>query len=145
MPCTKSRSGLINSEELIQTLQQQYAAQAAFQLLTGDFQRTDRTSMARHSPHAWTINRPDLYRLDLVPWRRWANGFSCLFFVMVGAPFAIRLRNADMWTTFGLCFLPILLVYYPLLMYGLDRAKSGVCRPTAFGWVICACWGSASG
>jgi lipopolysaccharide export system permease protein len=48
---------------------------------------------------------------------------------MVGAPLAIRLRNADIWTSFGLCFLPILLVYYPLLMYGLDRAKIGVLPP----------------
>ena len=34
-----------------------------------------------------------------------------------------------MWTSFGLCFLPILLLYYPLLMYGLDRAKSGALPP----------------
>jgi lipopolysaccharide export system permease protein len=42
---------------------------------------------------------------------------------------AIRMRNADMLTSFFLCFLPILLVYYPLLMYGLDRAKAGEINP----------------
>jgi lipopolysaccharide export system permease protein len=89
-----------------------------------------------------------LHRLELVTWRRWANGFSCLFFVMVGAPLAIRLRNADVWTSFGLCFLPILLVYYPLLMYGLDRAKCGALPPYSIwlgnvvlllggAWLIC--------
>ncbi len=114
--------------EEMRNLQQQLAAEAAYQMLTGDF--------AGLAGPPWTTNQRrlqdaqyQLYRLKLVPWRRWANGFSCLFFVMVGAPLAIRLRNADMWTSFGLCFLPILLVYYPLLMYGLDRAKCGVLPP----------------
>ncbi len=109
-------------------LQQQSAADAAYQVLTGDF--TGLTGPAwdvKHLALHDTQNR--LYKLKLVTWRRWANGFSCLFFVMVGAPLAIRLRNADMWTSFGLCFLPILLVYYPLLMYGLDRSKCGALPP----------------
>ena len=38
---------------------------------------------------------------------------------------AIRLRNADFLTSFFLCFMPILLVYYPLLLVGLDRTKNG--------------------
>ncbi len=108
----------------IQTSQQQFAAQAAFQLLMGDFPELA-GSQWKENHRLLRKKQHDLFSLDLVSWRRWANGFSCLFFVMVGAPFAIRLRNADIWTTFGLCFLPILLVYYPLLMYGLDRAKSG--------------------
>ena len=109
-------------------LQQQSAADAAYQMLTGDF--------AGLSGPAWDVKhlalhdtQNQLYKLKLVTWRRWANGFSCLFFVMVGAPLAIRLKNADTWTSFGLCFLPILLVYYPLLMYGLDRAKCGALPP----------------
>ena len=31
--------------------------------------------------------------------------------------------------TFAICFFPILLVYYPLLAFGLDRAKSGELPP----------------
>ena len=42
---------------------------------------------------------------------------------------AIRLRRTDFLTVFFLCFLPILVMYYPLLMYGLDRAKCGVLPP----------------
>ena len=54
---------------------------------------------------------------------------SCFFFVLVGVPLAIRMRNSDFWTSFGLCFLPILLVYYPLLAFGVDRAKAGDLPP----------------
>lgn len=110
--------------ELIQTMEQQYAVRAALQMMSGDFSALADQSWS-DALYQLEEKRTDLYRLALVPWRRWANGFSCLFFVMVGAPFAMRLKNADMWTTFGLCFLPILLIYYPLLMYGLDRTKSG--------------------
>ena len=33
-----------------------------------------------------------LHRLHTEPWRRWANGFSCLCFVMIGVPVAVWLR-----------------------------------------------------
>jgi len=77
------------------------------------------------------------------PWRRWANGFSCLCFVLVGAPMAIRMRNADFLTSFFLCFLPILLVYYPVFMLGVSRVKSGSLPPPAvwMGNVLVALWG----
>jgi lipopolysaccharide export system permease protein len=114
--------------EEIRQLQQQLAAEAAYQMLTGDFTALTGPSWNEHQLRLRDAEI-QLFRLKLVPWRRWANGFSCLFFVLVGAPLAIRLRNADMWTSFGLCFLPILLVYYPLLMYGLNRAKCGALPP----------------
>lgn len=69
--------------------------------------------------------RERLHRLRLEPARRWASGFACFFFVWVGVPLAIWFRSADYWTSFGLCFLPILLLYYPFFVYGLDRAKDG--------------------
>jgi len=70
-----------------------------------------------------------LTRLHTEPWRRWAEGFSCFFFVFIGAPLAMTLRPGDYWTTFGLCFLPILLTYYPLFIFGLEQAKDGVFPP----------------
>jgi lipopolysaccharide export system permease protein len=84
-----------------------------------------------------------LYRLQTEPPRRWANGFSCLCFALVGAPMAIRRRNSDMLTSFFLCFLPILVVFYPLLAWGLDRAKAGAVPPYSV-WaadIILSVWG----
>lgn len=119
---------IAEQKERIQTLQQQFAGEAAYQMLSGDFGALTGPQWNRRQQRLADAEN-QLYKLNLVCWRRWANGFSCLFFVLVGAPLAIRLRNADIWTSFGLCFLPILLVYYPLLMFGLDRAKSGVLPP----------------
>jgi lipopolysaccharide export system permease protein len=84
-----------------------------------------------------------LDRILMEPWRRWANGFSCLCFVLVGAPMAIRMRNADFLTSFFLCFLPILVVYYPVFMLGVDQAKRGAVPPIAVwtGNLLIALWG----
>lgn len=70
-----------------------------------------------------------LVRLSLEPVRRWALGFSCFFFVWVGLPMSILIRSADYAWTFGLCFIPILLIYYPLFGLALDRAKDGSWPP----------------
>ena len=70
-----------------------------------------------------------LSRLHVVPHRRWANGFSCLAFAMIGIPIALRLKTSNYATTFGICFLPILAIYYPLFMFGLNGAKGGDLPP----------------
>ena len=112
----------------LEILEQSMAAEAAFDLTRGElagFAQAKWKEKFRQREEA----RNRLFRLRTEPWRRWANGFSCFFFVLVGVPLAIRLRNADFWTTFGLCFLPILLSYYPLLAFGVDRAKAGDLPP----------------
>lgn len=115
-------------EAFIQGLRQELATEAAYQMLCGD--------MASLTHESWTdkvgqiqIATNRIHRLETEPWRRWANGFSCLFFVMIGVPLAIRMKNADLWSSFAMCFLPILIVYYPLLALGVDRAKVGELPP----------------
>jgi lipopolysaccharide export system permease protein len=66
-----------------------------------------------------------MQRLKAEPWRRWAQGFSCFCFVFLGIPVAIYWKSADYIVTFGVCFLPILILYYPLFILGADKAKSG--------------------
>jgi lipopolysaccharide export system permease protein len=114
--------------EQIENLERSYAAEAAIQMLTGDLDGLiDSDWNARQGQIQAGLAR--LHRLQTEPWRRFANGFSCFFFALVGAPLAVRLRTADVWTSFAIGFFPILLVYYPLLMYGADLAKSGAMPP----------------
>ncbi len=128
----------LQREEILR-LQQSLAAEAAFELLSGNVEALN--GHAWESKHYSLSNAQDrLNRLRTEPWRRWASGFSCLAFVLLGAPLAIRFRNADYISTFGMCFIPILVGYYPLLMYGIDQAKSGVLPPYAV-WlanVVCS-------
>ena len=132
------------SRQSSKDLQWEKQAESTIAMLTGDFDRL--------SNEAWTPldNRTaglehHLRRLGVEPYRRWANGFSCLCFVMIGAPMAILRQKGEFLASFFLCFLPILLVYYPLLMASVDLAKSGDLPPAAvwIGNLVLAAWGLA--
>jgi lipopolysaccharide export system permease protein len=101
-------------------------------MLTGDLQQLGHDAW---QPGQQAIGDAEyvLGRFRTEPHRRWANGFSCLAFVMVGVPVAVLLRKGEFLSSFFACFLPILIVYYPLLMLSLDQAKSGN-FPPAFVW-----------
>ena len=110
------------------SMQKQLAMNAAFDLAGGNLlELTSRKWRQKHVDLETETYRK--FRLMSEPWRRWANGFSCLCFMIVGAPLAIRMRKSDYWTIFGVCFIPILLAYYPLLMFGVGQAKSGSMPP----------------
>jgi lipopolysaccharide export system permease protein len=106
----------------------QLAARAAYQMLTGDFEELISERWLEEQG-ALRETEARLHRLSTEPHRRWANSLSCLCFVLVGAPLAIRLRNSDFLTSFFLCFMPILLIYYPLMAWGTTQAKSGSVPP----------------
>ncbi|MBT3212421.1 MAG: YjgP/YjgQ family permease [Planctomycetaceae bacterium] len=126
----------------IHQAEQQIAGRLAEAFLTG---HAELSSPQHSAGEQATIDHLQnrLNRIAMEPWRRWANGFSCLAFVLVGAPMAIRMRNADFLTSFFLCFLPILLIYYPIFMAGVSQAKAGDLPPIAVwgGNALIAAWG----
>jgi lipopolysaccharide export system permease protein len=112
-------------QEQIASHQRQMALAAGEDMVRGDF--------GALSGGAWpgdqtriVSDHTRLFRLLMEPQRRWANGLSCLCFVLIGAPMAILMRNADFLTSFFVCFVPILLIYYPLMIVGVDQAKQGL-------------------
>jgi lipopolysaccharide export system permease protein len=115
---------IANQRSYIRLVNQQLAAKAAQQMICGDFTGLTANSWNSDQRQAVEANQR-LYRLQMEPYRRWANGFSCLCFVVLGAPLAIRMRNSDFLTSFFMCFLPILIFYYPLMAFGVSQAKSG--------------------
>ena len=126
----------------ISQLHQLAAAKTALAIFSGRMEQTlPATVQAERQEVKHATSR--LNRIIMEPWRRWANGFSCLCFVLVGAPMAIRMRNADFLTSFFLCFLPILVVYYPVFMLGVSRVKAGVLPPPAvwMGNILIMLWG----
>jgi len=133
----------VRQKGLIEEAEQELAARTAYQMLCGDFDElTSPKTQTRVDKLKYLWGR--FYRLKLEPHRRWSAGFSCLCFAWVGVPMAIRLRKSDFLTVFFLCFLPILAVYYPLLIYGIDGSKSGTIPPQAVwaGNVLLLCWGT---
>lgn len=137
-PLWKISDEVASQRDNITELEQSMAAEAAYQMVAGDLAGlggSDWTGRYRNL----AVADERLHRLHTEPWRRWANGFSCFFFCMVGVPLAMLLRKSDFITSFFICFLPILVVYYPLMAIGVDRAKSGGLPPYSvwLGNVIC--------
>lgn len=81
---------LISSERIRQDSRShatvgQMAAHTGFAIL-GSRQETIAGSSGQALQHDLASSKRRLIRLHTEPWRRWAWGFSCFFFVMVGTP-----------------------------------------------------------
>ncbi len=111
-------------------------------MMTGDFERLSDDAWSPLDAREGAL-RYHLQRLAVEPHRRWSTGFSCLSFVLVGVPMAIWRQKGEFLASFFLCFLPILLVYYPLLVVSVDHAKGGDIPPVAvwIGNTVLAVWG----
>jgi lipopolysaccharide export system permease protein len=63
-----------------------------------------------------------------------ALSFGCLCFVLVGCPVGIWFSRSDYLSAFITCFLPIVFVYYPLMLCGTNFAKEGRFPPSLSVW-----------
>ncbi len=63
--------------------------------------------------------------LDVEKHMRAALSLGCLFFILVGCPVGIWSSRGDYLSSFITCFLPIIVVYYPLILCGTGLAREG--------------------
>lgn len=89
--------------------------------------------------HVWAddLDREAIKRrrqLETAKHSRFAMAASCLAFVVVGAPYSILQAKRHFLTVFVACFLPILLVYYPLLLGMMNLSKDGQVDPSWSVW-----------
>jgi lipopolysaccharide export system permease protein len=76
----------------------------------------------------------ELRDLDIELHRRPSLALGCLCFVLVGCPVGIWFSRSDYLSAFVSCFLPIVLLYYPLLLCGMNLAHSGTA------WMLGGIW-----
>ncbi len=77
----------------------------------------------------------DLRKLHAEVHSRLAMSTSCLFFVLIGGPFAMLQARRQFLTSFILCFVPILTVYYPLVLGMQNLCKTGQADPSWAMWI----------
>ena len=109
-------------------LEREQSISTAFYLAMGDMRVLEEERQAKWQQKLDAMEHRRARLMTETP-RRTAFGFSCFFFVWVGAPMAIKWRRREVTANFFLCFGPILLVYYPLLLLGLDASKNGILPP----------------
>ncbi len=67
----------------------------------------------------------DIRALDVELHMRVALSVGCLFFILIGCPVGIWVSRSDFLSSFIISFMPIVAVYYPLLLCGTGMAKEG--------------------
>jgi lipopolysaccharide export system permease protein len=69
--------------------------------------------------------RQQILVLDVELLMRPALSLGCLFFIVIGCPVGIWFSRSDYLSSFITCFLPIVFLYYPLVLCGTGMAKEG--------------------
>ena len=64
-----------------------------------------------------------------------AIAVGCLCFVLVGCPVGIWFSKSDYLSAFITCFLPIVFIYYPLLLCGINLTHGGRVHPALTVWL----------
>ncbi len=67
--------------------------------------------------------------------RRVSMALGSLLFVLVGAPVGIRFARRDFLSAFMTCFLPIIAIYYPLMLGGVNMSKEDQLAPYFSLWI----------
>jgi lipopolysaccharide export system permease protein len=72
--------------------------------------------------------------IDVEVHQRPAFALGCLCFVLVGCPVGVWFSKSDFLSAFITCFLPIVIVYYPLMLCAINMAKSSKLFPPSGIW-----------
>jgi lipopolysaccharide export system permease protein len=76
----------------------------------------------------------DIDQIDTEYQMRPALSLGCLCFVLIGCPVGIWFSRSDYLSAFITCFLPIVFIYYPLMLCGTNFAKEGQLHPALTVW-----------
>ncbi len=125
---------IAESIELQKTRDVQVNQEAIAMLLTGDFSELTGSSMARLM-HEKKKALEDERRFRAEIHSRFSMSASCLFFAFVGGPFSMFQARRQFITSFIMCFLPILLVYYPVMFLMMNLSKNGTVDPWWAMWI----------
>ncbi len=134
--------GIQDCRVLQKVKEQQYNQEAAMLLVTGEFDQMNGESLASIAGEKkQALNDERRFRTEIHS--RFSMAASCFFFTLVGGPFAMMQARRQFITTFIICFLPILLVYYPVMFLMMNLAKTGTVDPMWAVWIPNAILGVA--
>jgi lipopolysaccharide export system permease protein len=113
----------VELQKKMEEIQSNISLVTSHQLLTEVPTQLPKILDSLHSQMSQT--RQQLVALDVELQMRPALSLGCLFFILVGCPVGIWFSRSDYLSAFITCFLPIVFVYYPLMLCGTGMAKEG--------------------
>ncbi|MDB5309261.1 MAG: LptF/LptG family permease [Gemmataceae bacterium] len=90
-----------------------------------DFKRTAQAQQDGHYKAQIENVTRMIRNVEAEYYMRPALAAGCLVFALIGCPVGIWANRADYLSTFVICFLPSMFVYYPLLLAGSNMGKDG--------------------
>jgi lipopolysaccharide export system permease protein len=118
---------ITEQENLHQTYEQMIetkAIETSFALTLGEYHRLQEPHFERMNSQqedAFVYNN----KMHTESNSRVALAWSCLAFVWVGSPFSILKGERQFLKSFFICFVPIILVYYPLMLLIINQSSTG--------------------
>jgi lipopolysaccharide export system permease protein len=120
-----------NLRRRLRTERPMQAMTAALLIASGRMERVEWGKVrAAHFEHVYWEQK--IKELETEKHLRVALAASVLFFVLLGAPVGVLFARRDFLSAFMTCFVPILVLYYPLVMMGINLGKEGIVGP----WVV---------
>ena len=108
--------------------------EVAMALTLGEFERLEQPEFLGYTLSSQSAGART-NRLRTEYHSRFALATSCFFFVLVGGPFSVLQARRQFLTSFFLCFMPILLVYYPVVLLMMNLSKTGNVNPAYAVWL----------
>jgi lipopolysaccharide export system permease protein len=104
------------------------AVGAAFWIASGRLDRIDWPGIGEaYRKYDYWQRKVDEYETE--KYQRVALAFGGFFFVLLGAPVGILFARRDFLSAFISCFIPIIIIYYPLTLMGVNLGKEGIVHP----------------
>ncbi len=111
--------------ELDELLEQERLRTAEVEAISNPDLRASKREELKHYKIQVEIKTRIMRNIQAEVYARPALAASCLVFALIGCPVGIWANRSDYLSTFVICFLPTLVVYYPLLLAGSDAGKNG--------------------
>ena len=127
------RGELLSLDAQQEDLRCRHEIETAFALATGDFKLLQNGPFNQFAKRL-SDNRKKYNGKKTEVHLRFAMACSCFFFVLVGSPYAVLQAKRQFLTNFMVCFLPILLGYYPLVLLAKNLSSTGTTDPVWAMW-----------
>lgn len=104
------------------------AARASLLIAAGQVGRVDWPAI-RETVANQKYWQQEAYACETEKYFRASLGLSAFFFALLGAPVGILFAKRDFLSAFITSFLPIILLYYPMTLLGMNLGKEGTLNP----------------
>lgn len=108
--------------------------ETAFALVIGDYEYLKEFKLNQFDIF-FKEHKKDIQRFNTEIQNRFALATSCFCFALLGAPFSILQGRRQFLTNFMICFVPILVIYYPIVLLMMNLCKNGSVDPRWGMWI----------